>query len=192
MEKNTSESTKRALKAAAFKLLLSCNDWTEVTARAITKEAGVNLAMINYCFGSKEALFFEVFRELQAKVVKCQPELTEIVNSDMSPKEKLIEGTYQMVKLMLDYFSIAEAVVKYCVLNKRFDMDDGTLTLVKQHFSGKKTDGECMLIAYEIASSHELMVLRHKEIKETCGIDLTDDKTLKRIIKRNIEKCLAD
>ena len=28
------------------------NDWTELTARAITKEAGVNLAMINYCFGS--------------------------------------------------------------------------------------------------------------------------------------------
>ena len=97
-----------------------------------------------------------------------------------------------MVKIMLDYFSMAQAVVKYCVLNKKFDMDDGTLTLVKQHFNGKKTDGECMLIAYEIASAHELLVLRHKEIKEACGIDLTDDKTLKRIVKRNIEKCLAD
>ena len=192
MDKKNSKSTERALIDAAKKLMLNCSDWTEVTARAITKEAGVNLAMINYCFGSKEALLFEVFKEFQEDVKKYKPELEEIIQSDMPPKEKLIEGYYQMLKLMLDYFSMSQAVVKYCVFNRKMDMDDGGIELVKEHFNGRKTDGECMLIAYEISSIHELMILRHEEIKETCGIDLKDEKVLRQIVIDNMNKYLRD
>ena len=192
MDKKNGGTTERALKEAAKKLLLSCDDLTAVTARAITKEAGVNLAMINYCFGSKEALFYEVFLELEEEVKTCKPELVEILQSDMSPREKLIEGYYHMMTLMLEYFSMSQAVVKFCVMNKRIDMDDGTTALVKEHFKDTKSEGECMLIAYEIASAHELLALRHQEIKETCGIDLTDKEVLRRVITRNIDKYLQD
>lgn len=188
MDKKNSDSTRNALKEAARKLLLNCNDWTEVTARAITKEAGVNLAMINYCFGTKEALIYEVFKDLQRDVIKCKPELLDILKSDMSPKEKLIEGYFQMIKLMMDYYSMSHAVVKFCVLNRKLDMDDGTYTLVKEHFQGRKTDGECILIAYELASVHELMALRYEEIRDNCGIDLTDEKVLRQIITDNVNK----
>ena len=122
MDKKTSETTKKALKEAACKLLLSCEEWTDVTARAITKEAGVNLAMINYCFGSKEALFYEAFKDLQDSVLEYKPELAEIMNSDMAPKDKLIEGSMEMVKLMLEYFSMAQAIVKFCVMNKKIEL----------------------------------------------------------------------
>lgn len=192
MEKKSGETTEQALKQAAFKLLLNCKDWSEVTARAITKEAGVNLAMINYCFGSKDALIFEVFRDMQEQVVKCKPELLGIINSDMSPKEKLIEGAFEMMKLMLEYYSMSQAVVKFCIFNRKLDMDDGTFSLVKEHYNGKKTDGECMMIAYELSSVHELLVLRHEELKETCGIDLRDDTVLREIITENINKMLVD
>ena len=192
MEKKNGETTEQALKQAAFKLLLNCKDWSEVTARAITKEAGVNLAMINYCFGSKDALIFEVFRDMQEQVIKCKPELLGIINSDMTPKEKLIEGAFEMMKLMLEYYSMSQAVVKFCIFNRKLDMDDGTFSLVKEHYNGKKTDGECMMIAYELSSVHELLVLRHEELKETCGIDLRDDTVLREIITENINKMLVD
>ena len=63
---------------------------------------------------------------------------------------------------------------------------------LKEHFGDKKTDGECLLIAYEIESSVELLALRHKEIKEACGIDLTDEEVLRTMIARTINKCLAE
>ena len=190
MDRKNGESTERALKDAAKKLLLSCNDWTEVTARAITKEAGVNLAMINYCFGSKEALFFEVFRELEEEVKTCKPELVEILQSDMSPKEKLVECYFHMMKLMMEYYGMSQAVVKFIVMNKRLEMDDGTTALVREHFKGSKSEGECMLIAYEIARIHELLALRYNEIKETCGIDLMDDSVIRKTISENMDKYL--
>ena len=178
MDKKNSGQTEKALKDAARKLLLSCEDWTDVTARAITSEAGVNLAMINYCFGSKEALFFE--------------ELLELINSSLTPKEKLIEGYFQMMKLMLEYFGMAQAVIKFIVMNKSLDMDAGTTELVKEHFGGRKTEGECMIIAYELESIHELLALRHKEIQDICGIDLKDDTVLRRIITDNVDRFLKD
>ena len=188
MEKKKVESTEKALIEAAKKLLLNCDDWTKVTARAITKEAGVNLAMINYCFGSKEALIYAVFNSLQDEVKKCKPELNEILHSDMSPKEKLIEGYFQMLRLMIDYYNMSHSVVKFCVFDRELDMDDGTFYLLKQHFAGKKTDGECRLLAYELASVHELMAYRYKELQEKCGIDLTDDEVLRSVITENINR----
>ena len=49
-----------------------------------------------------------------------------------------------------------------------------------------------MMIAYELSSVHELLVLRHEELKETCGIDLRDDEVLRRIVTENINKVLVD
>ena len=49
-----------------------------------------------------------------------------------------------------------------------------------------------MLIAYELSSIHELMVLRHEEIKEKCGIDISDEKVLRQIITENMDKYLGD
>ncbi|HYM60289.1 MAG TPA: TetR/AcrR family transcriptional regulator [Thermoanaerobaculia bacterium] len=53
--------TKEILLQAAEKLFLARGP-QETTLRDITHEAGVNLAAVNYHFGSKEELIFEVFK----------------------------------------------------------------------------------------------------------------------------------
>ena len=57
------EATRNALLNSTAKLMTDCSEPSEVTSRAIAKESGVNLAMINYCFGSREGLLYEVFRK---------------------------------------------------------------------------------------------------------------------------------
>ena len=52
MDKRNLEITKLALLDAAEKLMTGCDDPALVTSRTIAKEAGVNAAMINYCYGS--------------------------------------------------------------------------------------------------------------------------------------------
>jgi AcrR family transcriptional regulator len=60
-------ATKAAVLAAAERLFaekgLAC-----VSVRDITAEAGVNLASVNYHFGSKDALVFEIFRRRTAEL----------------------------------------------------------------------------------------------------------------------------
>lgn len=54
-------ATKAAVLSAAERLF-AINGFRNVSVRDITAEAGVNLASINYHFGSKDALLFEIFR----------------------------------------------------------------------------------------------------------------------------------
>ena len=61
---------------------------------------------------------------------------------------------------------------------------------MKEYYAGERTDGECRLIAYEISSLHELAVLRHEELKEVCGIDLTNEIELRKFVETHINMLL--
>ena len=60
-------ATKAAVLAAAERLF-ALNGFQNVSVRDITAAAGVNLASVNYHFGSKDALLFEIFRRRTAEL----------------------------------------------------------------------------------------------------------------------------
>lgn len=60
------EEAQAATKAAVFaaaERLFALHGFQNVSVRDITAEASVNLASVNYHFGSKDALLFEIFRK---------------------------------------------------------------------------------------------------------------------------------
>ncbi len=184
------EVTKKALLEAAEKLMMKCSDPAEVTSRAIAKESGANLAMINYCFGSRERLLYEVFQKLLAGVQMKDTKFLEIMSSGLPPKRKLAELHYKMMKLMLENYNYSQAVTKYILLNRSEDLGMESLPFIEEHYKGKKSTEECRLIAFELTSLHELAVLRYEELKKSCGMNLTDDKTLKKYVFQNINRFL--
>ena len=62
------EAATKAAVIAAAERLFALHGFGEVSVRDITAEAGVNLASINYHFGSKDALLFEIFRRRTAEL----------------------------------------------------------------------------------------------------------------------------
>lgn len=192
MDKRNIEATREALLSAAEKLMTECSDPSEVTSRAITKEAGVNLAMINYCFGSREALLFEVFNKLRNEARQQNPAFDNILESEISPKEKLIMLHFEAMKMMLKYGKYVKAITKYVLLNRSISASRGSLPFIQAHFGGRKNESECRLIAYEISSIHELAMLRQEEIKDVCGVDLTDENVLLQYVTDHINMYLGE
>lgn len=192
MDKRNIEATREALLNAAEKLMTECSDPSEVTSRAITKEAGVNLAMINYCFGSREALLFEVFSRFQQEAMKQNPEFHTILQSEIPPKQKLIQLHFEAMKMMFKYSKYVKAITKFVLLNRSISASRGSLPFIQAHFGERKTEKECRLIAYEISSIHELAMLRQEEIKAACGIDLTDENVLLQYITDHINMFLGE
>ncbi|MBQ8979562.1 MAG: TetR/AcrR family transcriptional regulator [Oscillospiraceae bacterium] len=190
--KRDADKTRQALLDAAEKLMTQCDDPASVTARAITKEANVNLAMINYFFGSREGLIFEVFSRLQKEAAENDPQFGEILCGDMPPKEKLKEIHFKSMKLMLENFSYCRALTKYILINRSIGGERGSVPFIEEHFQGRRTEGECRLIAFELSSLHELAVLRKDELRDICGIDLTDDEVLRRYVEDNVERFLGE
>lgn len=186
------DKTRVALINAAEKLMRECDDPDEVTARAITREAGVNLAMINYCFGSREELLFEVYSRIYRNAAAIDPSLGEIMNSGLPPKDKLAEAHFRTMKLMLANFKYCKALTKYILIKRRIGDKRTSVQFIRQHYGDRKTEGECRLIAFELSGLHELAVLRHEEIRDICGIDLMDDDVLKKFVYDNIDRMLGD
>jgi len=56
------EAATKAQVLGAAERLFALHGFQNVSVRDITAEAGVNLASVNYHFGSKDALIFEIFR----------------------------------------------------------------------------------------------------------------------------------
>ncbi len=192
MDKRNLDATKIALLDAAEKLMTACDDPTLVTSRAIAKESGVNAAMINYCYGSREALLLEVFNRIQEECTVSNPKLLRILQQNLSPKEKLIEIHIESIKLMLTHFNYVKAIMKHVLINRKINADRKSVVFIMEHFRNHKTEAECRMIAFEISSLHELAVLRHEEIKETCGIDLKDDASLRNYVTGHINMFLGD
>lgn len=95
--KCVTQSSEEKIKEAAKSVFLK-KGFTGTTARDIAEAAGMNIALTNYYFRSKEKLFLEIFRDL----FKLYSENTlEILKKPISLKEKLIsliEVDYQLMK----------------------------------------------------------------------------------------------
>ena len=62
------EAATKAQVLGAAERLFALRGFRSVSVRDITAEAGVNLASVNYHFGSKDALLFEIFRRRTAEL----------------------------------------------------------------------------------------------------------------------------
>ena len=94
------EETHAVTKAAVFgaaERLFALHGFQNVSVRDITAEAGVNLASVNYHFGSKDALLFEIFRrrtsELNRERVRMLHEATDR-HAGKPPVREILEALF--------------------------------------------------------------------------------------------------
>jgi AcrR family transcriptional regulator len=93
------EEAHAATKAAVFNAaerLFAVHGFQNVSVRDITAEAGVNLASVNYHFGSKDALLFEIFRRRTSELNRERARMLHEANSrhDGKPPVREILAAY--------------------------------------------------------------------------------------------------
>ena len=95
-----SEPNEAATKAAVFNAaerLFALNGFQNVSVRDITAEAGVNLASVNYHFGSKDALLFEIFRRRTAELNRERARMLHEANDrhqGKPPAREILEALF--------------------------------------------------------------------------------------------------
>lgn len=183
--------TKEKLINAAAELICEGADGSDATSRAIAKRAGVQLSMINYCFGSREALLYEVFSRNRQKYIKSL-KIEQILRSEIPPKEKLRKMHYIVAEFLIKEYKITRAVMGYVLLHRDLSREQSSLPFVKAHFAGRKTEQECRIIAYELSSMLQLIIYRLDDFRELTGMDLRDKKQLHRLIDMRIDTLLGD
>lgn len=81
--------------------LIAKYGYPKVTSKSICEKAGINLAAINYHFGSRDGLYVEVLKEVHKFLINVD-ELKNLYMKDLSPKEKLETFIDLFIKSSLD------------------------------------------------------------------------------------------
>lgn len=182
--------TKDKLIDATFALMEEADDPLNVTSRQIAERAGTKPSMINYCFGSRENLIYQTFRKQYLDFLK-EESIAELIASDISPKELLKKLHFIVAKCLVENPKFTKAISPFVLFERDLSKESFSFPYVKKHYAGRKTDRECRLIAYELSSMMQLMICRKDDLKRDFGIDLDNDKDLKKYIDMRVDLLLA-
>jgi AcrR family transcriptional regulator len=98
------------------------------STRTISGEAGVNMAMLNYYFGSKEGLFLAVF---QRKINSFRTLLQNIGNDEtMTPWDKLSKCIDNYVERIIANNCFQKLINREVSMNKRGDLTDKIIEIL--------------------------------------------------------------
>ena len=183
--------TKNKLIEAAFCLMEESDDPLSVTSRQIAERAGTKPSMINYCFGSRENLLYETFQKQYLDFLN-EAEVSKLIASDLEPKELLKKLHFIVAKCLVENPKFTKAITGHVLFVRDLGKESFSFPYVKKHYAGRKTDKECRLIAYELSSMMQLLIYRKEDIRESFGIDLDNDKQLKKYINMRIDLLLED
>lgn len=185
------EITKEKLLTAAEKLIAATDDPFKITSRQIAQEAGMQAAMINYCFGSRDQLIYAVFHKYYKQALQ-EEHVDKIISSDLSPKDKLKKLHFIIARFLVNNHKLTRSITDLILFGRDLSEESFSFGFVKEHFKGTKTDTECRLIAYELSTMMQLIICRKEDFANDMGIDLSNDKELQHCIDVRFDLLLPD
>ena len=183
--------TKDKLIKATFKLMEDSSDPLNVTSRQIAAAADVKPSMINYCFGSRENLIYQVFQTQYLSFLN-DDEVQKLLKSDLSPKDILKKLHFIVADILVHNFKFTKAITPFVLFKRDLSKESFSFPYVYKHYNGSRSESECKLIAYEMSTMMQLLVFRKDELKENFNIDLDNSDELKRYIDLRIDLLLRD
>lgn len=183
------ENQKAALLKATKRLLEEAEQPEKVTSRQIASRAGVNLAMINYYYGSKEALTSQAVSEIldvSAGIFQTPG------NPSESPKERLRHILREICKTVVKYQRYTKLYVPHLLLEDEITLPQLILPEIRDHFGTRRSETECRIIAYEMISFLQLAFYRTDAFMRYTGMNLTKEGTTIELIDWELELFLPD
>lgn len=181
------ENQKAALLKATIELLEEADRPEKVTSRQIASRAGVNLAMINYYFGSKDVLTSQAVSKIlnvAAGVFQSPANLLE------SPKERLRYILREICQIVVKYQRYTKLYVPHLLLEDEITLPQLVLPEIRNYFGTGKSEAECRTIAYEMISFLQLAFYRSEAFMRYTGIDLTKENKVIELIDWELEQFL--
>lgn len=114
MQEITTDKRQHLLQVA--ELLFAQQGYEAVSVRHLAKEAGVNLAMISYYFGSKEGLFAAL---IENKIPRTRERLEAIAQMNIDPWEKISQTIDVYVDNMMSNHQFSRVIIREMSIHQR-------------------------------------------------------------------------
>jgi TetR/AcrR family transcriptional regulator, regulator of cefoperazone and chloramphenicol sensitivity len=186
MDKPHKEAKEKLLQAT-LAILDEGTDPEQITTRDITKRAGMNIALINYHFQSKDNLIEQAVLVKMAVIVN---EMYEPQNFSANPVEKLRSMLKKNAELVLHYYSLMKKGLSFELKNGSYFTVQTILPILKEIFEDRKTEQEIRLIALQLLVPLQTMSIYPEIYQKNLDTNMFDIVVLNHIIDTLIDNLL--
>jgi len=166
---------------ATVKLLKASKDPESITVRDIAAAAGVQLAMINYYFRSKDELLYQAVGVLRNKMAGDWLSVKSR-HKKMNPYMRFREMLIALCDMSVRYSRYMRFTVEYELTKAEIVSPRYTLPLIREIYRGKRPETGIRITAYEIISTLQLIFFRAKDMSAYLGFDVLEYDRMVEII----------
>lgn len=178
---------KQKLIQGTIDLLLESGHSEEITSRQIAEKTKINLAMINYYFSSKDELISIAVNQL---IKSAADDWISIENKNQSSYDQLLQMLLHLSQLTMQYYSLTKSTAIYELTKADIHLPYYIIPLLKEHFSGKKNEFEIKLMAFEIISFLQTLMIKAEDFFKYSGKDIRDDHQREYVIETYLKSML--
>jgi len=178
----------RRLLETTVGLLKECEDVDDITTRMIADRAGVNLALINYYYRSKDELLKQAVNEI---ISESSEDLYGFEGRG-TPKETLRSFINAISGDLLKFEKFSKVYIPDQLLSDPINIPDRIFPYIRDHFKGRRSDDECRFDAYHIVSIFQLIYFRSDAVQSYSGYDIRSDEGRERLISKILDEVLTE
>ncbi|MDD2626521.1 MAG: TetR family transcriptional regulator [Candidatus Methanomethylophilus sp.] len=185
--KDMADDKKELLIKSAVELLKEQAGSCNVTTRELAARSGVNSALINYYFGSKDSL-------LKVAVNRILEEAGETLDSgspSADPRDFLFEFILKMGRLMLQYEAYTRIVIPNLILKDPIELPQRLLPAVRAA-AGGHDETACRMISYQLVTFLQVLFYRMDDVSGYLGFDLRAAGTIEQVIRSEINLLIPE
>ena len=169
--------------------IISREGFQNVTVRKIAAMAGVNIAAVNYNFGSKDAV---INQALNMVTLRIEDTFTCLKSDELEPSARLESFITQYSKVIMEYPDIIRNFISQSLNNNSVKVEyqeylknEGIILVARTIAQIRPDDSEVVhyLRTLQLLSSLSFPILMGKRIAEITGIDLNDPDVRSRYIE---------
>jgi AcrR family transcriptional regulator len=135
----------------------------DITVREICKKAGVNVASINYHFGSKDNLLKEVEKHYSRLLFNIQ---NEIIQDDIKePRQKLMDWANVLMEFVLEYPALIMLVTNLVLQDQSYNPE-----IIDKFIGNIESKENIQKIIYSITKIDDEEILNFKYMQLFSGV----------------------
>jgi AcrR family transcriptional regulator len=189
-------STRDKILHATLKII-SKEGFQSITIKKIADLAEVNIAAVNYHFGSKTNVINEAIKLLNGERLRCFEVLEQ---KDIPPVERLRSFLFNYMESALEYPDVFRSFI-YSAINNRLDNDDNIVLLKKESFERIKStineadlyidDEVLMMKLVQIIGGIQLPILLGVHMNQMSGIDFNENEMKSKYVELMLKSLLT-
>jgi len=186
MDNENIEAKKRIMDTVVT-MLKEEQDVSKMTVRKIAEEAGVNSALINYHFQSKEKLIFKA-------VEICMEEIAGEVFNKPAGHKNPVDRLKHMIKSIATFsfnnYYLSEMAISAEMKTGNLGTSQIMLPLLMEIYGSTITDTELKLMALQLVVPMQVLFLNASDYKRYLLVDLYNEEQRNKVLDKMVDNLI--